>query len=134
MTHYFNLCSVQLLLYCIVSLINFFFFFCVQVKSVKNVSRDAFGTKLGRVHMKTQDFSKMQTRKLKGLKQTLAQRKTSSSHSRTTKMKWCFSLLNSCALFRCTCHYVRILISSLILFLKVFRFAYASNRKSGSGL
>ncbi|XP_064405063.1 ribosome production factor 2 homolog [Halichondria panicea] len=58
-----------------------------KVKTVKNVSRDAFGTKLGRVHMKRQDFSKLQTRKLKGLKQTLTQKRTSGSrsHSRTTK-------------------------------------------------
>ena len=31
---------------------------------------DAFGSKLGRVHMEHQDFSKLQTRKLKGLKRT----------------------------------------------------------------
>ena len=31
-----------------------------QVKKVKNISKDAFGTKLGRVHMKRQDFSKLQ--------------------------------------------------------------------------
>ena len=53
-----------------------------QVKKVKNISKDAFGTKLGRVHMKRQDFSKLQTRKLKGLKRTLAdRRKQNSDHS-----------------------------------------------------
>jgi len=34
----------------------------------KNISRDAFGTQLGRVHMQKMDLSKLQTRKMKGLK------------------------------------------------------------------
>ena len=34
------------------------------------MSYNAFGSKLGRVHMEHQDFSKLQTRKLKGLKRT----------------------------------------------------------------
>ena len=42
----------------------------LQPKRVKNVSRDSFGSKLGRVHMKRQDFSHLQTRKMKGLKRT----------------------------------------------------------------
>ena len=41
-----------------------------QPKKVKNVSRDSFGSKLGRVHMKRQDFSQLQTRKMKGLKRS----------------------------------------------------------------
>lgn len=41
-----------------------------QVKKTKNISRDTFGTKFGRVHMQRQDFSKLQTRKIKGLKRT----------------------------------------------------------------
>lgn len=41
-----------------------------QVKKVKNVSFDTFGSKLGRVHMKRQDFEKFQTRKVKGLKRS----------------------------------------------------------------
>ena len=40
----------------------------LQPKKVKNVSYDSFGSKLGRVHMQRQDFSKLQTRKIKGLK------------------------------------------------------------------
>lgn len=36
----------------------------------KNVSRDAFGEKIGRVHMERQDFEKLQTRKMKALKKT----------------------------------------------------------------
>ncbi|OQV16199.1 Ribosome production factor 2-like protein [Hypsibius exemplaris] len=38
------------------------------IKKKKNISQDAFGSKLGRIHMDTQDFSKLATRKMKGLK------------------------------------------------------------------
>jgi ribosome production factor 2 len=34
-------------------------------RKAKNVSRDPFGSRLGRVHMKRQDFSQLQTRKMK---------------------------------------------------------------------
>ncbi|XP_063405471.1 ribosome production factor 2 homolog isoform X1 [Mytilus trossulus] len=34
----------------------------------KNISQDAFGSKLGRIHMTKQDLGKLQTRKMKGLK------------------------------------------------------------------
>ncbi|XP_005103094.1 ribosome production factor 2 homolog [Aplysia californica] len=37
-------------------------------KKKKNVSHDDLGNKLGRIHMNTQDFAKLQARKLKGLK------------------------------------------------------------------
>ncbi|XP_064623284.1 ribosome production factor 2 homolog [Lineus longissimus] len=37
-------------------------------KKKKNISRDVFGTKHGRIHMQTQDYQKLQTRKMKGLK------------------------------------------------------------------
>lgn len=40
----------------------------LKAKKVKNVSRDSFGSKLGRVHIKQQDINKLQTRKMKGLK------------------------------------------------------------------
>ena len=40
----------------------------LQPKKKKNISRDAFGTRLGRVHMQKMDLSKLQTRKMKGLK------------------------------------------------------------------
>merc|ERR1711915_574049 len=36
---------------------------CKQVKNVKNISEDAFGTKMGRVHIDKQEISKIQTRK-----------------------------------------------------------------------
>lgn len=37
-------------------------------KKRKNVSHDDLGNKLGRIHMKTQDFTQLQIRKVKGLK------------------------------------------------------------------
>jgi len=40
----------------------------LQPKKKKNISHDAFGTQLGRVHMQKMDLSKLQTRKMKGLK------------------------------------------------------------------
>jgi len=40
----------------------------LQPKKKKNISHDAFGTRLGRVHMQKMDLSKLQTRKMKGLK------------------------------------------------------------------
>jgi ribosome production factor 2 len=42
----------------------------VKLNVEKNVSYNAFGTKLGRVHMQRQDFSKLQTRKRKSLRET----------------------------------------------------------------
>ena len=49
---------------------------CKQVKNtdkpkkVKNVSKDAFGSTLGRVHVPAQKIGTIQTRKMKGLKET----------------------------------------------------------------
>ncbi|XP_046849133.1 ribosome production factor 2 homolog [Xenia sp. Carnegie-2017] len=40
----------------------------LKPKKTKNISHDAFGTKLANIHMKRQDYSKLQTRKMKGLK------------------------------------------------------------------
>ncbi|KAJ3121932.1 rRNA-binding ribosome biosynthesis protein rpf2 [Physocladia obscura] len=40
----------------------------LKVKKVKNIERDEMGDKVGRIHMHKQDFSKLQTRKMKGLK------------------------------------------------------------------
>jgi len=54
---------------------------CKQVKNVdkpkivKNVSKDAFGTKLGRVHIPSQKIGTIQTKKMKGLKETPEERK-----------------------------------------------------------
>ncbi|PZC84117.1 hypothetical protein B5X24_HaOG205839 [Helicoverpa armigera] len=41
----------------------------------KNISRDAFGSKMGRVHMGKQDINRLQTRKMKGLKKTPEEKK-----------------------------------------------------------
>lgn len=41
----------------------------------KNISRDAFGSKLGRVHMGRQEIGRLQTRKMKGLKKTPEEKK-----------------------------------------------------------
>lgn len=40
----------------------------IQPKKKKNISRDAFGSTLGRIHMQKQDLSKLQLRKLKAFK------------------------------------------------------------------
>eukprot|EP00062_Callorhinchus_milii_P009323 gi/632952999/ref/XP_007892156.1/ PREDICTED: LOW QUALITY PROTEIN: ribosome production factor 2 homolog [Callorhinchus milii] len=40
----------------------------LKAKKKKNISQDVFGTTYGRIHMQKQDLSKLQTRKLKGLK------------------------------------------------------------------
>lgn len=45
------------------------------VKKVKNISEDAFGTKLGRIHVPSQEISKIQVRKMKGLKETRKEEK-----------------------------------------------------------
>jgi ribosome production factor 2 len=39
----------------------------LQPKKVKNISTDALG-KMGRIHMKRQDYANLQLRKMKGLK------------------------------------------------------------------
>ncbi|KAI8906092.1 hypothetical protein PhCBS80983_g06081 [Powellomyces hirtus] len=40
----------------------------LKTKTVKNIERNAMGDQVGRIHMEKQDFDKMQTRKMKGLK------------------------------------------------------------------
>lgn len=44
--------------------------FLFKANKVKNIDYDAFGTKTGRVHMTRQDYGKLQTRKMKGLKRS----------------------------------------------------------------
>lgn len=41
----------------------------------KNISRDAFGSKMGRIHMGRQDINRLQTRKMKGLRKTPEEKK-----------------------------------------------------------
>lgn len=44
-----------------------------QAKKVKNIEFNEMGEKLGRVHMQKQDYSELQTRKMKGLKRSKAE-------------------------------------------------------------
>ena len=46
-----------------------------QIKKRKNISQDAFGSKLGRIHMQKQDLDNLQTRKMKGLKRKHSEKK-----------------------------------------------------------
>ncbi|XP_018496905.1 ribosome production factor 2 homolog [Galendromus occidentalis] len=45
----------------------------LKVKKKKNLEQDDLGTSLGRVHMERQDFGRLQTRKMKGLKKKKGQ-------------------------------------------------------------
>lgn len=47
----------------------------LRVVKKKNISRDVFGAKHGRIHMGKQDVSRLQTRKMKGLKKTPEEKK-----------------------------------------------------------
>ena len=47
---------------------DIYYIYYFQPKKRKNVSHDDLGNKLGRIHMKTQDFTQLQARKVKGLK------------------------------------------------------------------
>lgn len=44
-------------------------------KKIKNVTKDAFGSTLGRVHIPSQRIGTIQTRKMKGLKETQQEKK-----------------------------------------------------------
>ncbi|KAL1435902.1 hypothetical protein MTO96_010672 [Rhipicephalus appendiculatus] len=46
-----------------------------KVKKKKNIEKTALGATMGRIHMERQDFNKLQTRKLKGLKKTPEEKK-----------------------------------------------------------
>ena len=51
------------------------------------MSYDAFGTKEGQVHMQRQDYGKLQTRKIKGLKRKLDTTKETSPQKNKVKKK-----------------------------------------------
>ncbi|XP_042234809.1 ribosome production factor 2 homolog [Homarus americanus] len=53
----------------------------LKANKVKNVSKNVFGTKLGRVHMTKQDMGKLQTRKMKGLKKATQKKDENSKKS-----------------------------------------------------
>ncbi|KAK2491414.1 hypothetical protein MC885_004371 [Smutsia gigantea] len=48
----------------------------LKPKKKKNISHDTFGTTYGWIHMQKRDLSKLQTRKMKGLKKRPAERRT----------------------------------------------------------
>ena len=58
-----------------------------QPKKIKNISYDTFGTKVGRVHMQRQDLSKLQTRKMKGLKRSHGDKDIGSREGDSKKLR-----------------------------------------------
>lgn len=48
----------------------------LRIHKKKNISRDGLGTTHGRVHVGVQDINKLQTRKMKGLRNPPTKRKT----------------------------------------------------------
>ncbi|KAJ8931781.1 hypothetical protein NQ314_015313 [Rhamnusium bicolor] len=55
----------------------------LKVTKKKNISTDELGSTHGRIHIGKQDIHKLQTRKMKGLKKTAAERKAEKSKVRT---------------------------------------------------
>ncbi|RUS78404.1 hypothetical protein EGW08_013818 [Elysia chlorotica] len=56
-------------------------------KKKKNISRDDLGNKLGRIHMNTQAFDKLQVRKVKGLKRKKAEKEVNGTDDEAKKQK-----------------------------------------------
>ncbi|GFN84626.1 ribosome production factor 2 homolog [Plakobranchus ocellatus] len=56
-------------------------------KKKKNISRDDLGNRLGRIHMKTQEFDKLQVRKVKGLKKRKNDVETDVTETATKKQR-----------------------------------------------
>ncbi|TGZ53486.1 ribosome production factor 2 homolog [Temnothorax longispinosus] len=48
----------------------------LKVKTKKNISKDTFGSMHGRIHVGAQNINSIQTRKMKGLKKTLSEKKS----------------------------------------------------------
>ncbi|XP_077268421.1 ribosome production factor 2-like protein Non3 [Temnothorax americanus] len=48
----------------------------LKVKTKKNISKDTFGSTHGRIHVGAQNINSIQTRKMKGLKKTLSEKKS----------------------------------------------------------
>lgn len=59
----------------------------IAPKKKKNISRDAFGSVLGRIHMQKQDMSKLQTRKLNAFKKNRMPEAEASSDAPVKKVK-----------------------------------------------
>ena len=56
----------------------------LKPKKTKNISHNAFGSKLANIHMQRQDYSKLQTRKMKGLKRAAVSQKDN-NHTKKRK-------------------------------------------------
>jgi len=56
-------------------------------KPKKNVSRDKLGTTMGRIHMGKQNVTAIQTRKMKGLKKTAAEKRSEKKKGGVAKGK-----------------------------------------------
>jgi len=54
-------------------------------KKKKNISQDSFGSTLGRIHMTPQDLNKLQTRKIKGLKDSTGKKRKADSKTDETQ-------------------------------------------------
>lgn len=63
----------------------------LKVKKKKNISKDSLGTTFGNIHIGAQKLNLIQTRKMKGLKKSLTEKKTErkrkNSNSDTMKLK-----------------------------------------------
>ncbi len=59
----------------------------VQPKKKKNISTDAFGSVLGRIHMQKQDLNKLQTRKLNAFKRSRSTTAEENNGSDNKKLK-----------------------------------------------
>ncbi|XP_060711848.1 ribosome production factor 2 homolog isoform X2 [Hemiscyllium ocellatum] len=59
----------------------------LKAKKKKNISQDVFGTTYGRIHMEKQDLSKLQTRKMKGLKKRKAGKNVIADESESSPKK-----------------------------------------------
>eukprot|EP00088_Acartia_fossae_P053365 TRINITY_DN6073_c0_g1_i1.p1 TRINITY_DN6073_c0_g1~~TRINITY_DN6073_c0_g1_i1.p1 ORF type:complete len:343 (+),score=124.95 TRINITY_DN6073_c0_g1_i1:37-1029(+) len=66
---------------------------CKQVKNVhkekkiKNISEDAFGSKLGRLHVPAQEISKIQTRKVRALKESREEKQEKLAEEKEAKRR-----------------------------------------------
>lgn len=58
----------------------------LKTRKVKNISKDVFGSKLGRIHMEKQDLGNLQTRKMKGLKETKEKKKEQKAEQKGEKV------------------------------------------------
>lgn len=59
----------------------------LKEKKVKNVTRDVFGSKLGRMHVGRQNIQKLQTRKMKGLRKPMGERRRMRAKKEGNKQK-----------------------------------------------